>query len=327
MLCGNILNANVYYSKENSGLAGNTVYDIAIDRQGKVWIATSNGISTFDGTSWMKYTKKNSGLPDSNFYIKSIAVGRQDDIWFGSYGDEMYAGGRGISVFSKNNWKGYTKSNSGLIGNNINDLTFDLRGNAWIATNSGVSMFDGTNWTTYNSANSGFSSDTITSIFADMQGSIWIANGYIFKFDGKKWAKYSQNAGSIYCITIDNKGNIWAGTYNDGMKMYNGTNWVTYNITNGLSNNHVNGITIDAQNNVWVATNNGVNRFDGKKWIKYQETANFIINSIAIAADGTAWVGMQENGVSLLKEDVKQPATDNKQVKKTKKKSSKKRNK
>ncbi|MDQ6845766.1 MAG: hypothetical protein M3Z92_15720, partial [Bacteroidota bacterium] len=50
---------------------------------------------------------------------------------------------------------------------------------------------------------------------------------------------------------------------------YSGTSFDHYNTDNGLSNNEVNDILQDEEGFIWVATRGGLNRFDGKDFVKY----------------------------------------------------------
>src|ERR1700744_3914525 len=47
----------------SDGLAGSTVYCIAQDKQGFIWLGTETGVSRFDGTHFHNFTTKD-GLPD-----------------------------------------------------------------------------------------------------------------------------------------------------------------------------------------------------------------------------------------------------------------------
>jgi len=72
----------------------------------------------------------------------------------------------------------------------------------------------------------------------------------------------------------------------------------------GLSNSNVFGVTQDHQGFIWFATEDGLNRFDGKSFVTYRHNANNkhsiadnIIRKIFIDSEKTLWVGTQ-NGLS-----------------------------
>ena len=60
---------------------------------------------------------------------------------------------------------------SGLVGNQINDIVQDASGVLWLATNNGVSAFDGIRFENY-TVKSGLAEHTCTTIFCDNEGNI-----------------------------------------------------------------------------------------------------------------------------------------------------------
>jgi len=72
----------------------------------------------------------------------------------------------------------------------------------------------------------------------------------------------------------------------------------------GLSNSNVFGVTQDNQGFIWFATEDGLNRFDGKNFVTYRHNPNKehsisdnLIRKIFIDSEQTLWVGTQ-NGLS-----------------------------
>lgn len=79
-----------------------------------------------------------------------------------------------------------------------------------------------------------------------------------------------------------------------------------YDTEKGLSNNIVYDIFQDSNGFIWIATENGLNRFDGYKFKKYfsddqdiHSLSSNIIRSIIEDKDGNIWVGTF-NGLNLL---------------------------
>lgn len=60
------------------GLAGATVYCLAEDRQGFLWIGTETGLSRFDGTRFRNFTTED-GLPDNE--ILRLSVDSKNRVW------------------------------------------------------------------------------------------------------------------------------------------------------------------------------------------------------------------------------------------------------
>jgi len=75
----------IVYNTDNSGLPHNSVYALAKDEQGNIWMGTEGGgLGKFDGANWTVYDTANSGLPDDRVW--DLAIDEQGNIWMGTYG-------------------------------------------------------------------------------------------------------------------------------------------------------------------------------------------------------------------------------------------------
>ncbi len=77
---GHTQNYPHHFSKED-GLLSNQVYDCIQDKQGYIWIATADGISKYDGTSFEHFTTQ-SGLPSA--FIWRLFEDSKGRIWLGN---------------------------------------------------------------------------------------------------------------------------------------------------------------------------------------------------------------------------------------------------
>jgi ligand-binding sensor domain-containing protein len=80
------------YNMNNSGIAGNRVFSIAIDDNNVKWIGTDNGLNRFDGVSWTIWDTSNSLLASN--MISSIVIDKYDNKWI-----SMFNGG--IAVYNE----------------------------------------------------------------------------------------------------------------------------------------------------------------------------------------------------------------------------------
>lgn len=88
---------------------------------------------------------------------------------------------------------------------------------------------------------------------------------------------------------------------------YNSTNFVRYNINNGLSNNSINCILQTSDNFLWVATKDGLNRFDGQffKIFKFDASdslslpENYVM-SLLESSDSTFYIGTWGRGLCIF---------------------------
>jgi ligand-binding sensor domain-containing protein/signal transduction histidine kinase len=76
-----------------------------------------------------------------------------------------------------------------------------------------------------------------------------------------------------------------------------------YDVSNGLANSHVSAMYQDAKGYLWLATWEGLSRFDGYRFTNYGERDGLrdpIINAIAQDRLGRLWIGTNGGGVARL---------------------------
>jgi ligand-binding sensor domain-containing protein len=101
----------------------------------------------------------------------------------------------------------------------------------------------------------------------------------------------------IHQIEIDNQGNLWIGTFADGLIKYDGTNFYNFTSKNSsLSNDSISCLFIDSNNDVYIGTKQGLNVLSNNK-ISYPteintEIDNGIVTSICIDKDNCLWLGI-----------------------------------
>lgn len=119
----------------------------------------------------------------------------------------------------------------------------------------------------------------VKEILQDDMGNIWLAYSNNFtslsglkKFDGSTWTQFQTiNSGipdnRVNTIKQDDIGRYWIGTSN-GLAIYDGS-WTVYNQSNsGICSNNIRDIEFESDT-VWIATSQGVSKFDGISWVTY----------------------------------------------------------
>lgn len=140
----------------------------------------------------------------------------------------------------------------------------------------------------------------------------WIYGQQTSTLKIKKISTYQGLSSSIIsAITQDYYGFMWFAT-EDGLNKYDGYKFTVYkydyNDPNSLSDNFVSDVkNFNGSNQLWIATNNGLNLFDfnNESFIhftsKENDTSSLINNlvtRIAKANDGNLWIGTYGSGIS-----------------------------
>ena len=81
-----------------------------------------------------------------------------------------------------------------------------------------------------------------------------------------------------------------------------------YNITAGLSSDYISAICQDSEGYLWLASSNGLNRFDGYSsksfkpdYNKPNTFTNLDFKSLTEDKDGNLWIGTYRGGLNLFK--------------------------
>lgn len=73
--------------------------------------------------------------------------------------------------------------------------------------------------------------------------------------------------GAVRSILEDSKGNYWFGSWNEGVAKFDGQQITYFTKKDGLSDNQVRTIQEDLNGEIWLATGQGITRYDGKKML------------------------------------------------------------
>jgi len=68
----------------------------------------------------------------------------------------------------------------------------------------------------------------------------------------------------VRSILHDSKGRYWFGSHQEGLSLYDGNAYQYFTTEDGLSDNQVRTIQEDEKGNIWIATAQGVHRYDGE---------------------------------------------------------------
>ena len=291
------------------GLVGDEVTALHIDQQGYLWIATTQGLSRFDGKEFVNFTP-DDGLPTE--WVWCIHEDRQGHLWFGTGYFIGLSPGQGLCRYDGTRFTTYT-TEDGLAGNTVFDIKEDAQGNLWIATNNGVSCFDGEYFTDV-TQNDEWLKRNILALGLDRQGHPWLALGWpggVVRFDGTRFVRERDEW--VMCIERDVHGTLWFGTQWRSLLRYDEQGWRQYGTNNGLSSSQIGSIYCDSLGCLWFGTGvfvaqtgmggnaAGVCRYDGECFLTFSERDGLVgnhVSAIVQDAHGQFWFGTGNRGVS-----------------------------
>ena len=267
---------------------------IVYDMYGKLWIGTNNnGVLCRTDTSWEVFTTTD-GLPSN--HITDLALNSNNELWISTY--------NGVSKYNGDDFIKYS-FDDGLCSNEIGRIDIDKNDIVWFSTfGSGISYYSNSEFHTLNE-NNVLNNNYVNCVYTDKNNNVWVSYyGYgIDLIKDDTTINFSSNGiNHIQSIIQDNIGRIWMSTFDGGINIYDGEEWINHNISNGFIDNstYSNSLTIDNNNNIWIATAKGLAKYENNNFIyiisdslpgKYNITTCFDKHN-------NLWVGTSNNGAA-----------------------------
>ncbi len=279
-------------------------YDIEFDDQGNMWaINYENGITKYNMTSGTatNYTQ-NNGLYRNE--ISKIEL-NGNDLWCN------YSWGYGLTKFDGSTFTHYRESADGIISDYIKDIKTDDAGNVWFASSKGLMKYDGSSFTNIPADN--MSDDFINHIFVKNTNQIYASTkDGLNMYDGSSFNVLSTKDGLvdnyIKAIGQDKDGQMYFGTYEFGLSIYDGQNWSWQGeASENIPDDNIYCFFKDSKDIMWIGTYDGLVKYDGTTWTTYTENdglAGDLVRGIAEDAAGNIWLACNSNGISQYKDQV-----------------------
>nr|WP_315158833.1 two-component regulator propeller domain-containing protein [uncultured Flavobacterium sp.] len=296
-------------SSDPYAISDNAAYSITIDKENGVWIGTYFGGVNYHQKQYdqfKKYFPRKNENAIVGSAVREIHKDNQGNLWIGTED-------AGINKFNLQTKKfvNYQPNGrkSGLSFYNIHAVL--PRGNKiWIGTfEHGLDVLDANTGNVikhYDHNSSNLKSDFIFTFYETPEKQFFIVTSVgIYLYDEEKddfiiCSNFSQIT-HYTSMLKDITGNLWAGSYRDGLFYYNPKTKekVVYKHDfknhKSISNDFITSIFQDHQNNLWIATENGLNLFDVKKkeFKRYTTNEGFpsnVIYSVLQDSDQDLWI-------------------------------------
>lgn len=211
------------------------VFSMLQAKNGVIWIATIQGVFTYDGTSFSPFqlNTNSGGFLSTNFNLEKILEDKEGNLWFGGRGNEGVYRYDGKSVTQLKLkilfQEGPTPKPTEWAWPQLQDKD----GNIWFSNWGGAYRYDGNTFQTF-TKNEGLQG-TVAKILEDKNGNLWFggdAGAGLHQYNGSTFTRFSTADGlinnSIWSILEDKKGNLWIGTRETGLSRYDGATFQTY---------------------------------------------------------------------------------------------------
>ena len=343
----------LYNFDVDDGLSGQDIYSMTLTPGGDIWLGTDDGINICSFLNEQKTIKKLSlkdGLPDQ--IITCLQTDDEGNVWIGTFehgvvrydeksmriikefendgigeitsfeifdGAELWIGTKKSGV-----WRYHlgTQSLRHLVTirnsfpGEVTDILSDAEGNIWISMEEGVLL---SAFRPFESLHTGV--EEIQTLYSDKKNNLWIGSRHgLFRLQEK-----SDNISeavriaprhdfNITDIEEDKYGNLWIGTLDQGLFIYQPDKGsVVHPASNLLTGNTIMSIAA-TQKDIWIATLQGVISFPADKNIinerkpvfdlvndPWQSSLHFVFQ-IYVDSKDRAWFATDGNGVYCIDE-------------------------
>jgi len=160
----------------------------------------------------------------------------------------------------------------------------------------------------------GLPEDFAQALARTRDGYLWIGTqSGLVRFDGQHFRRYTLPVGASYVRTmlVTRDGRVWAGTFAGGLIAYDPATQQITQVRDALSNPRVEGLAEDRDGNLWIATQEGLDRLDAKtkQVTHYRHDPNDAasladdrVRGLLFDREGRLWVGTRA-GVQVMRGD------------------------
>lgn len=308
----------------SDGLSENTVNCIMQDKKGFIWLGTKDGLNKFDGVSFKTYRhlEENEKSLGNNF-IKAIVeaeqrlyIGTDDGVYIMNLTDETFERlETGLNVVDK-------------IITTVTSMILDKNGLLWITTmRQGVYVYNPTKpeLKRIRSFEFDLTKTNVWVVHEDKSGSIWIGTRVgLFQYNANNnvfdavpgLVDFGNNLNKeTLAIFEDEKGNLWLGTWSDGIIYYNKQSEYSTFCSSGSKDYYISHIRSFLQfdgSNLLVGADDGLYLFNlntkSSKRIDVPYKKNSLsdqnVYSLLRDKEGGIWIGTYFGGLNYLNTNV-----------------------
>jgi ligand-binding sensor domain-containing protein/signal transduction histidine kinase len=318
--------------RTDSGLPQNTVHSILQTRDGYLWLGTDGGLVRFNGLDLVTFDSENTPqLPSDTVY--DLLQDEAGTLWIST--------ASGLVSYRSGRFTAYSAAR-GLPADTVWFTHEDRRHRLWAITSAGPAVFNGQSFVPIAGAE-GAGPVNRQALAEDAHGTLWMGGSSgVFAFDttapAPRVTEHLLNGVEVEAVELDREGNLWIGTA-EGLQRYaggtmapiaslaktevtalepdaDGAMWVGTStglahvtaegsVAHGEHLERVNRLFRDHQKVLWVATERGVFRLEGKQLESFAPGSPMSTNrvlSLYEDREGDLWLGTDAGGLNLLRD-------------------------
>ena len=318
--------------KEFGMLASGNVTEVFVNKEGNVYIATTNGLYLYneknDNFTRIYYSSDvKESITDQ--FVYSVTEDSNGDLWVGTDDglNKIVKETSEIIKFYKDD------SENSLSDKLIYKINSQDEGYIWIGTYEGglirldINTYEMKTYRADTNNKKALQSDFIRFILRDSRGNLWVATtnglskldeakGEFITYQSKIYDEQSLISNDVRSLMEDSSGAIWIGTY-EGISMFNTNNYFKLHKhdpfdESSISENMIAGIYEDKDNLLWIGTvHSGINVLNRDTGEILKLKSYDLENSIAhneirdiTGIDNEIWIATAE-GLSMYNKETK----------------------
>jgi signal transduction histidine kinase/ligand-binding sensor domain-containing protein len=276
------------------------------------WAGTTNGLLMLSKNSINDFAIQKHLFRGKR--ITALTKDKRNNIWAAVQDDGLYIlNAQGTTI------KTYRQNDSLTLTNGVLHLFCDSKSRVFACTETGYCVFTSTDkWVSFYLRNqqpvtTGW---YILNAYEDRQKNIWLSKHLGVDVLDSNLQKINEiQSGSqrspiprtlITACTQDEKGDMWIGTLNNGIYVYNGKELKSYTIADGLNSNVIYGLLTDDKGRIWATTTSGINVFVPNENKFYQLSVkdglpsdDFLLGAFFKGDDGELLAGSSKGLISI----------------------------
>ncbi|HEX8756206.1 MAG TPA: two-component regulator propeller domain-containing protein [Steroidobacteraceae bacterium] len=237
------------------GLSGDIVLSLFEDREGSIWVSTTDGLDRFRELPVSTLSARQGLSSDAT---QSVLAAADGSLWIGSHD--------GLNRWENGKMTVYRRAN-GLPDDSVQSLYQDHLGRIWAFTDRGLAYLKDGRFV----AVQGVPGGEVNSMAGDEAGDLWLSrpDALWHLHEGRlvgriPWTAFGRHHNASVLLADPRRGGLWVGFWRGGGVFYfkGGQVRAAYMPSNGLRGGAVTDLRLDSSGALWVSTLDGVSRLD-----------------------------------------------------------------